>query len=188
MKISVLMITVDRCLCKLFAGMQAAFGDRDNGIVGPQCLRCLFGDRLCHGRVVATGHIDQQNVVWTEDIDKQGSGDGTVDAAGKPDGHFADACLFKETLAAVAEAMINLIDLTAGIRGDVAGVDSFGFAVPAGAERSFCIHGRIGEQPAVRVVNTAAAVKGEDVFAVVLDPYIIAVDERDAGFLRGAAE
>ena len=45
-----------------------------------------------------------------------------------------------------------------------------------------------GEQPAVRAVNTAAAVKGEDVFAVVLDTYIIAVDERDAGFLRGAAE
>ncbi len=84
--------------------------------------------------------------------------------------------------------MINLIDLTAGIRGDAAGVDSFGFAVPAGAERCFCIHGRIGEQPAVGAVNTAAAVKGEDVFAVVLDTYIIAVDERDAGFLRGAAE
>ena len=31
-------------------------------------------------------------------------------------------------------------------------------------------------------------VKGEDVFAVVLDTYIIAVDKRDAGFLRGTAE
>ena len=80
-----------------------------------------------------------QNVVRTQDVDKQGSGDGAVDAAGKSDGHFADACLFKETLAAVAEAMINLIDLTAGIRGDAAGVDSFGFACPS-RRRALLLH------------------------------------------------
>lgn len=188
MEIVVLVIVVDLCLRKLLFSILAACRDGDDSVIGAQCLSGLFGDVLRHGRVVAAGHIDQQYVIGAENIDKEGSRNGAVDAAGKPDGHFADAGLFKKPLTAIAEAVINFADLAAGVGGDVAGVDGFGFAVPGGAQGRFFVHGRVGEQPAVGAVDAAAAVEGKDVFAVVLDADIIAVDERDAGFAGGAAE
>ena len=81
---------------------------------------------------------------------------------------------------AVAQSAIHGFRLLWQLCRRTGGDDAVCFCIPGEFQKGIGIHGRRGYQTAVTVIGGAAAVIGEDVLAVVLDAYVVAINKRNA--------
>ena len=107
-------VVVDGCAVELEDGLVHHFLDGKDGVMGPQGFRHFLGQPFGQFRIVLAGHIYQEDVFRPQDVHVKGCGDGGIDAAGNPDGHFPDAQLVQEKRGSVPERGIDGLGIGKG--------------------------------------------------------------------------
>lgn len=162
--------------------------DGDDRIQAADVVSQFFGQALRRVRIVAAGHVDQEDVFRRQDRRIEGGVDGRIDAARYADDDFMDTDGIHEVPEAVVEAVVNIFDLGLFRLHLRRGRKGPGRFVEVDEEELFR-KGLAGTVvAAVFLVGAAGAVKGIDVLAVVLDARAVDVDGRAVNLVDGLAE
>ena len=162
--------------------------DGDDRVQAADVVGQFFGQALGHVRVVAAGHVDQQDVFRRQYRRIEGGVDGRVDAAGDAEDDFMDADGIHEGFQAVVQAGVDVFDGRL-FRLQVRRRDeTLGLFIEVDDDHFFRKRRTFDVLRTVFLVRAAGAVEGVDVLAVVLDTRAVDVDGRAVDLVDGLAE
>ena len=107
----VLAALAELCLAELAPRQFQAVLDGDDRIQAADVVGQFLGQALGHVRVVAAGHVDQEDVFRRQDRRIEGGVDRRVDAARDAEDDFVDANGIHEGFQAVVHARVDVIEL-----------------------------------------------------------------------------